>query len=99
MRRGRMVVPGTRGTLMECQDIVALGHFDQNRILRSLRTIILSEFAAQAPRLYPNHRVQMRVEVLLAPEDFGRNLILFWGSSGMIQGMVCQIAQQLAKGL
>ncbi len=40
----------------------------------------------------------MRVEVLLAPEDLGRNLVLLWGATRMLQGMICEVAQQFAKG-
>src|SRR6266849_3822343 len=84
---------------MESQKIVALGHFDQDRILAPLRGVVFSQLGTQAPRLHTHHRVQMRIEVLLAPEDLGRNLVLLRGSTGMVQGMVCQIAQQFAEGL
>src|SRR5260370_13735678 len=84
---------------MKCQGVVTLGHFHQDRILSALRAIILSQFSTQAAGLDPYHRVHMRVEVLLAPEDFGRNLVLLWGAPRMLQGMICGVSQQFAKGL
>jgi hypothetical protein len=41
----------------------------------------------------------MRVEVLLAPEDLGRNLVLLWGGTRMVQGMIGQVTQELAERL
>ncbi len=40
----------------------------------------------------------MRVEVLLAPEDLGRNLVLLGGATRMFQGMICEVSEQFAKG-
>src|SRR5260370_27274069 len=94
----RVLAPRARGTLMKCQGVVTLGHFHQDRILSALRAIILSQFSTQAAGLDPYHRVHMRVEVLLAPEDFGRNLVLLWGATRMLQGMICEVTQQFAKG-
>jgi hypothetical protein len=41
----------------------------------------------------------MRIEVLLAPEEFCRNLVLLGGSAGMLQGVMSQIAEKLAERL
>jgi len=41
----------------------------------------------------------VRVEVLLAPEDLGRNLVLLRGETRVIHGMIRQKTQQFAKGL
>ena len=41
----------------------------------------------------------MRIKVLLASEDLGRNLVLLRRYTGMIQGMVRQVMEKLAEGL
>src|SRR5882762_7606108 len=39
----------------------------------------------------------MRIEVFRAAEDLGRNLVLFWGCSRMIERLIGKIAQQLTQ--
>jgi hypothetical protein len=41
----------------------------------------------------------MRVEILLAAEDFGCDLVFLGGGSRVIPGVIREIAQELAKRL
>src|SRR5580704_12029737 len=99
VRSSCMVASRARRPRMEGEDIVAFGHFDQDRVVRPLRGVVLREFGAQAPGLHADHGVEVRVKVLLAPKDFGRNLVLLWRGTRMLQGMIGEVAQELAKRL
>src|SRR5258708_32346088 len=90
---------GNRGARVECKSIVSLGEFHQDWIFDTLRDVILSQLGPQTPSLHANHRIYMGIEVLLASKDLCRNLVLLGGSSGMFQGMICQIPQKLAERL
>jgi len=84
---------------MECERIAALGHFKNEVIVNPLGGVVLREFGAQAASLDSHHGIYVGVEVLLAPEDLGCDLIFLRRGSGMLQGLSCQITEQLAKRL
>jgi hypothetical protein len=84
---------------MESKGITALGHFQHQMVVNPLRGVVFSQFSAKTARLDPYHGIQMRVEVFLASEDFGGDLVLLWGYSRMLEGVVCQILEKLAEGL
>src|SRR5882762_8156362 len=99
MRGIRVVLACPAGALMESKGITALGHFQHQMVVNPLRRVILSQFCAKTARLDPYHGIQMRVEVFLASEDFGGDLVLLWGYPRMLEGVVCQILEKLAEGL
>src|SRR3981189_47618 len=87
------------GALMESTGITALGHVQTQMTVHTLLGVVFSQFSSKTARLDPYHGIQMRVEVFLASEDFGGDLVLLWGYSWMLEGVVCQILEKLAEGL
>jgi len=85
--------------MVECKRIATLGQFKNELIVNPLGGIVLSEFGAEAASLDSHHRIYMGIEVLLASEDLRCDLILLRRGSGMLQGLSCQIAEELAKRL
>src|SRR5882724_997243 len=84
---------------MESEAITALGHFQNELIVNPLGGVVLSQFCTKTARLDPYHRIYMRIEVFLAPEDLGGNLILLRRDAGMFKGMVRQVLKKLAERL
>jgi hypothetical protein len=84
---------------MEGESIVALGDLHQDRIFGTLTSIVFRQFSTQTPSLHPDHGIYVGIKVLLPPKDFGGNLVLLRRSPRMLQGMVGQIAEQLAERL
>ncbi len=93
-----MVPARPAGALMESKRIAALGHFQHEMVVNPLGGIVLSQFCTKAARLHPYHRIYMRIEVFLASEDLGGNLVLLRGYTGMLKGVVRQVLEQLAEG-
>ena len=77
----------------------SFGQLDRNRVFHAFGVVILRQLCAQSSGLDPDHRVQLRVEVGGAAENLGRDLIFLDGGSWMIQGMLGEIAEELAEGL
>jgi hypothetical protein len=85
--------------MVKREGIVALGDFHNDRVFEALRRVVFGQLGAETTSLDPNHGIDMGIEVLLAAENFRRNLVLLGGSAGMLQGMIGQIAEQLAERL
>src|SRR6266568_3206940 len=85
--------------VVETQSIGALTKLNDYGIFGALRGVVFEELRTQPPRLYSNQRVQVRIEIRGAAEDFGRDLIFLKRHSGILQRMVSQITQQLTKRL
>src|SRR5882724_3400048 len=98
MRSTRVITACPVRTLVESEGVGAFGGFHDDRVVGALRGIVLGQLRAQAAGLDANHGVHMWVEVLLASEDFCRNLVLLRGGTGMVQGMIRQVTEQFAKG-
>jgi hypothetical protein len=77
----------------------ASGNLDDDRIIRSVRAVILGELYAKPPSLNAHHRIELRVEVCRSSKDLSRNLIFLDGRSRMVEHMLRKVAEQLAKGL
>ncbi len=86
-----------RGT--EGEAVGAFGQLHDSLILSAFGGVVLSEFGPQAPSLDSHHGIYVGIEVLLASENLGCDLIFLRIGSGMLQGLSCQIAEQLAKRL
>jgi len=84
---------------MEGEGIGAFGHFHQGLIICPLRSIVLTQLCTETARLDANHGVHVGVEVLLAAEDLSRDLVLLWGTSGVLNRIIGEIAKQLTEGL
>src|SRR5580704_13892353 len=85
--------------MMKGKHISALWEFHHDGVFEAVRAVILSELGAQAPRLYTDHGIKLRIEIGRAAEDFRSDLELFDGSARMIHGVLRQITEQFAKGL
>src|ERR1700691_2037149 len=89
----------SRLPVMEGNRIRSLGQFDPNGIFGAFSRVVLRELGPQAPGLNAHHGIYGRVEVRGAAEFLGRNLMLLEGCSGMLDGVVRQVAKQLAERL
>src|SRR2546430_9181191 len=62
-------------------------------------TTLFRSLAAKPSRLYADRGVHVGIEIAWPPKDLGRDLILFGGSTWMVQRMIGQVAQQFAQRL
>src|SRR5882757_1322762 len=85
--------------MVEGQDIGAFRKFHDDRVFGTVGTVIFRKLYAQTSCLDAHHRVQLRVKVSRTTEDLRRNLVLLNRSSGVIQYMLGEIAQQFAQRL
>ncbi len=79
--------------------IASFRNFDQDGIRRSLSGVVLRQLHPQTSGLHADGGVRLRVKVRGPPEHLGGNLILLHRGVGMIEGLFCEILQQLAEGL
>ncbi len=85
--------------MVECKRIATLRHFKNELIVSSLGGVVLREFGAEAASLDSHHGIYVGIEVRLSSEDLRCDLIFLRRGSGMLQGLSCQITEQLAKRL
>src|SRR6266851_52804 len=83
--------------MVEREEVGSLGEVDPDGVIGALRGIVFRQLRAKAPSLHANHGIQLRIEIGLAAEDLGRDLVLLERSTGMIEGMLGKIAKQLAE--
>ena len=94
-----MVSPRTGGTLVKGKGVRSPWEIDQELVVRTFGRVIFGQLAAEPSRLHADGRVQVGIEIAWPPKDLRRNLILFGGSTWMVQCMIGQVAQQFAQGL
>jgi len=82
---------------MEGERVRTFWNFDDNRIVRPLVRVVLGQLNSQAPRLYPDRRVALRIESRRAAQDFSGNLIFLQRNPGMIQRMFREVTEELAQ--
>ena len=99
-REGRSEPVGRRscGAQVERERVRALGEFDDDGVVQTLLPIELSELHAQAPGLNADGGIALGIESGGAAEDFGRDLVFLQREARMIQGMLGEVAEQLAQG-
>jgi len=85
--------------MVEREHVRTLRKFDDNGIPGAVSSIVLGELYAKTPGLDADHRIQLGVEIRRAPKDLGRYLVFLDRRSGMIQGMLGEIAEQFAQRL
>lgn len=84
--------------MMKGKQIGSLRELHRNGVPKPVRVVILGELGAETPGLDTDHGIELRIEIGGSAKHFGRNLeLLDWGAR-MIHGMLCQIAEQFAKG-
>src|SRR5713226_3204893 len=70
------VVPSRpMGTRMESKGISPFGDFNQERIFKTLGSIVFGQLGTQTTSLYSHHGVDMGIEVLLPPKNLRSNLV------------------------
>src|SRR5271169_985782 len=85
--------------MMKGKDICALRKLHDNGVFDSVGAVILGDLRPKASRLHANHGIQLRIEIGGAAKDFRGDLEFLNRNARMIHGMLCQIAEQFAKGL
>ncbi len=78
---------------MEGKRVSTFWQLNDDRVVRSLRGVVLSEFRAQPSRLHPYQRVQVGIEIRRTTEYFGRNLVFLKGNTWVLNGLIGQISQ------
>ena len=66
-------------------------------VLRTLGAVVLRQLETKASGLDADGGVMLRIEIVRAPENLGRDLIFLQRRSGMIQRMLGQISKQFAQ--
>jgi hypothetical protein len=82
---------------MERDGVGALGDLDQYGIVCALMRVVLRELYAKASGLHPDRRVALRIESRWATQDLGRDLIFLKRDPRVIEGVLGQVAKQLAQ--
>ena len=82
---------------MERNGVGALGDLDQYGIVYALMRVVLGELYAKASGLHPHSGVALRIESCRAAQDLGRDLVFLERDPGVIEGVLGQIAKQLAQ--
>src|SRR4029077_234236 len=83
---------------MKCQSIGTLGDLNDDGVHDAFVCVILRQFHAQTSRLNAYRGVALWIEAGRTAQNFGGDLILLEGYSGVIQGVFGQVSQQTAKG-
>ena len=73
---------------MKGQSVAPLWQLDNDRILNTLRRVILEEFRPQTPRLYAYQRIEMGIKVCRPPEHLGGNLVFLERYPGMLDCII-----------
>ena len=84
---------------MKEQGVSALRKLYDDRVIRSLRRVVLREFGAQSSGLYAHEGIEMGVKIRRPAEDFCGDLIFLMRNSRMPDCMVGEITKQLAERL
>ena len=84
-------------TMMERENVGPLRHFHDDRIVRTIRAVVLSQLHAQASCLHADGRIRLRVEIRRSSKDFRSDLIFLQGDARMMECMVGEITKQLAE--
>jgi hypothetical protein len=84
---------------MKGKQVSTLRQLHDERIIETIRAVVLGELRTQAARLHTNHGIKLRIEIGRASEDFGGDLEFFDGSARVLYGVLGQITEQLAEGL
>src|SRR5207302_11451759 len=82
---------------MKGEAIGAFGQLHDDLVFTAFGSVVPSELGAKPASLDADHGIYVGIEVLLAPEDFCRDLILLWRGAGVLQRVSCQVAEQLAE--
>src|SRR5258708_3990982 len=94
----RFVCASSMRAVVKTEGITALGQLHQNVVLGTLGCIVFSQFGPKASRLNSNGGIEVGIEVWGSTENLCRNLILLNGGPRMMDGLVRQILEHLAKG-
>lgn len=87
MSVGRETIAAMKGgALVRRECVAALRKFYDQGIRDPVGTVVLGELGAKAARLDAYEGVELGIEVRLAPEDLGSNLILLHLDAGLILG-------------
>jgi hypothetical protein len=84
---------------MKGESVGPFGQLHEGLVFQAFRGVVLSQLGAETTGLDSHHGIDVGIEVLLAPEDFCRDLILLRRGARMLQRVSCQIAKKLAKRL
>jgi len=84
--------------LTKSQKIRTFRQFHVQRVFPAFGLIVLGQLHTETPYLHTDCGVQVRIEISRPAKDFGRDLILLHMLSGMVECVLSQISQQLAKG-
>ena len=88
-----MVACGPVWAGMKREAVRAFGQLHDGLIFSAFGGVVLSELGAEPPCLDSHHGIYVGIEVLLAPEDFRRDLILLGRGARVLQGVSCQITE------
>src|SRR6185437_12715029 len=94
--RGRL---GRGVPRMKGKQVSSLRQLHDERIIETVRAVVLGELRTQATRLHTNHGIELRIKIGGASEDFGGDLEFFNGSTRVIHGVLGQVTEQFAEGL
>jgi hypothetical protein len=84
---------------MEGKQVSTPRQLHDERIIMTVRAIVLGELRTQAARLHTNHGVKLRIKIGGTSEDLRGDLEFFDGSAWVLYGVLGQITEQLAEGL
>jgi hypothetical protein len=82
---------------LERQTVGTLRDFDQDRVVGAFVRVILCQLHSETPSLNANGGIALRIESGWAAQYLGCDLILLKRYARMIEGMLCQISQELAQ--
>ncbi len=84
--------------VVKTEGVVTLGQLHEKVVVGAFGCIVFGQFGPKASGLNANGGIEVGIEVWRSTEDLCRNLILLDGCSGMMDGLVRQILEHLAKG-
>jgi hypothetical protein len=85
---------------MKSKDVGALGELNPDGVVDGeVTVVILGELGAEASGLDADHGIDLGVEVVLAAEDFGGDLVFLKGGAGVIEGVFGNVAKKFTQGL
>ncbi len=90
---------GSNCLRLKSKVIASFRNFDHDGIRRAFAGVILRKLETKTSGLHADRGIRLGIKIAGAPVHFGGNLILLQRSVGMIEGLFCQVLQQLAKGL
>jgi hypothetical protein len=82
---------------LEHQNVRALRDFDHDRVVGAFVCVILGQFHSETPSLNANGGIALGIEYRRTAQHLSRNLVFLERDPRMIQGMLRQIAQELAE--